>query len=160
MRRAVLWMQMLSTCNAATNSLPAFCQYSREGHLLKASSSDFHLIIFSFALHSTLFVHYWESFAICWEKPLQTNLTRVNSHLHPTPPAPSNTVPVTDASVSTGIYKYPPSLPFKNLILIDLVTYIHIIAIPSFPPALCSFHRWSFAVSTSQVPLSSIILLL
>lgn len=56
--------------------------------------------------------------------------------------------------------KIPPSLPFKNLIPIDLVTHIHINTIPSLSSVLCSFYRWSFPVFTSWFPLAYISLCL
>lgn len=58
------------------------------------------------------------------ENSPKTNLTTAYSQIFRSC-APSIIVPVTDASVSTGVYKYPLLSPLKNLIPIDLVTYIH-----------------------------------
>lgn len=138
----------------------SFCRQRREGRLLRVSYSHLHLIIILFCAALRRIC----SLLTILSRLLEFSADQFDHGLFPdfSPPllpcAPIIIEPVTVASVSTGVYKYPPSLLLKNLIPIDLVTYIHINTIRSLLPALCCFHRWSSTVSTSWFPHRSISL--
>lgn len=100
----------------------------------------FHYILFTLCF--TASAHLWESFATAYQNSLQTDLAIVHPQAFPSVLPASLCLSQMHLSPLVTI-NTPHPLHFKNVISIDLVTYIHITTLPSLPQSLSSFYLWS-----------------